>query len=187
VLCCRLDVSFGALYERLTVTAPVAVLICGANGSGKTTFARRLLPLLHPGVAYQNVDEIQREAAPFLSPTAAAREFIRRLRLSEQTRLSFALETTLASRRFLSHIRRWQGLGYRVTIHFIEVPSEEFALVRVAQRVAAGGHDVPDVDVRRRFARGRALFFGAFQGLADAWYHWYSDDDGLRLLERRSP
>jgi hypothetical protein len=28
------------------------------------------------------------------------------------------------------------------------------------------------------------LFFGRFQALADAWYHWYSDDDGLRLLER---
>jgi len=186
VSCCSLDVSLHALYERLSVSAPAAVLICGANGSGKTTFARRLLPLLHPGVAYQNVDEIQREADVSSSPTAAAREFIRRLRAAEMTRSSFALETTLASRRFFAHFRRWQSLGYRVTIHFIEVPSEEFALARVAQRVAAGGHDVPELDVRRRFARGKVLFFSGFQGLADAWYHWYSDDDGLRLLERRS-
>jgi ABC-type transport system involved in cytochrome c biogenesis ATPase subunit len=32
-----------------------AVLIGGANGAGKTTFARSLVPLLHPGAAFLNL------------------------------------------------------------------------------------------------------------------------------------
>jgi predicted ABC-type ATPase len=45
----------------------------------------------------------------------------------------------------------------------------ELALARVRLRVEAGGHDVPEQTVRRRFARGRANFFGRYMDLADRW------------------
>lgn len=35
-------------------------------------------------------------------------------------------------------------MGYSTSLHFIELPSADFALGRVAIRVAAGGHDVPE-------------------------------------------
>jgi predicted ABC-type ATPase len=81
---------------------------------------------------------------------------------------------------------RWRGLGYRVILHFIELPSEGYAIERVARRVAAGGHHVPDVDVRRRFQRGLRLFAAVYRLEADEWYHWLSDEKGLRLVERRT-
>ena len=35
-----------------------------------------------------------------------------------------------------------------------------------------GGHNIPEEDVRRRSARGMALFESIYRSLADVWY-WY--------------
>jgi predicted ABC-type ATPase len=160
---------------------PEAVVIAGANGAGKTTFARELLPALYPGIAFLNVDEIQAEGAPFVHPVAAGREVLRRLGESERRRDSFAIETTLSSTMYARRIKSWRAWSYRVSLHFIELPSEDFAVRRVAMRVAAGGHSVPEVDVRRRYHRGLALFEQVYKPLVDEWYHWFSDEGGLRL------
>jgi predicted ABC-type ATPase len=165
--------------------SPEAILICGANGAGKTTFARQLVPVLYPGIGFLNVDEIQQEDKRFSDLVAAGREFLDRLGKAELARQNFAVETTLASRTYLARVRRWKAYGYRVTLHFIEVPSADFALARVAARAALGGHDVPETDVRRRFERGRQLFFGVYQPLVSEWYHWVSDENGLRFVEGR--
>jgi predicted ABC-type ATPase len=163
---------------------PNAVLIGGANGSGKTTFARQFIPLLHPRVPFLNADEIQREREQFAFPAAAARELLRRLHDAETSVQSFAVETTLSSRSYIPRVRRWRELGFHTTLHFIEVPSAEFAVERVRARVAAGGHDIPEADIRRRFARGKRLFFELYTDWFDASYHWYSDSNGLRLLAK---
>ena len=76
---------------------PDAIIIAGANGAGKTTFARQVLPALHPGVPFLNVDEVQIENPAFAHPVAAGREVLRRLEDRERLRGSFALETTLSS------------------------------------------------------------------------------------------
>jgi predicted ABC-type ATPase len=163
---------------------PEAIIIAGANGAGKTTFARQLLPALHPGVDFLNVDELQFESAAFLHLVAAGREVLRRLADREHLRQSFALETTLSSTMYRRRIEGWRVLGYRVCLHFIQVPSEDFAVQRVAMRVAAGGHSVPESDVRRRYHRGLELFEQVYKPIVDEWYHWYSDDGGLRLGQR---
>jgi predicted ABC-type ATPase len=43
------------------------------------------------------------------------------------------------------------------------------AIERVAERVAQGGHAVPEDVIRRRFAAGRANFENLYKPLADAW------------------
>lgn len=160
---------------------PDAIVIAGANGAGKTTFARELLPALYPDVEFLNLDEVQAEGPPFTHPVSAARELLRRLDDRERHRDSFALETTLSSIMYAKRIRSWKAWGYRVSLHFIELPSEDYAVQRVAMRVAAGGHAVPEPDIRRRYHRGLALFGEIYKPLVDEWYHWISDDGGLRL------
>lgn len=58
---------------------PEAVIMAGANGAGKTTFARQLVPTFYPGVPFLNVDEVQTEGLAFAHPVAAGRELLPRL------------------------------------------------------------------------------------------------------------
>lgn len=161
-----------------------AILIAGANGAGKTTFARQLLPLQHPNAVFLNTDEIQRESQVYSHTISAGKEFLRRLAALENNHKSFAIETTLSSRMYSERILQWQKLGYRTSLHFIELPSADYAVRRVALRVEAGGHSVPEADIRRRFERGLQFFREIYQPLVDEWYHWFSDDGGLRLVDR---
>lgn len=159
-----------------------AVLIAGANGAGKTTFARRLLPAAYPDARFLNADEIQREGG-FSNALAAGRELIARLRIITQAGGSFAIETTLSSVSYAHQFAAWRARGYWVTIHYLEVVSADFAVARVAKRVAAGGHDVPEPDIRRRHARGLVLFAETYRPLSDAWYHYRVDEEGSELVQ----
>ncbi len=163
---------------------PDAILIAGANGAGKTTFARQILRLQYPQAEFINADEIQREGYQFAHPVAAGRELLRRMTDLERRRASFAVETTLSSAMYVSRLQNWAALGYRTTLHFIELPSADLAVRRVAMRVAAGGHSVPEADIRRRFDRGLRLFGALYKALPSRWYHWFSDDGGLRLVDQ---
>jgi predicted ABC-type ATPase len=172
------------VHEHSQSSNPAAILIAGPNGAGKTTFAREMIPFLHPGVPFLNADEIQLESLAFRSHSAAAKELLRRLDLAERSTASFAVETTLASSNYLPRVRRWSAAGFRTVLHFIELPSADFAVERVRARVTAGGHDIPEIDIRRRFTRGKKLFLAVYKETFDVWYHWFSDDDGLRLLQK---
>lgn len=43
------------------------------------------------------------------------------------------------------------------------------AVARVARRVAAGGHSIPEDVIRRRYERGLENLFSNYLGIADAW------------------
>ncbi len=168
------------------MTAPKAILVGGANGAGKTTFARQYLPLLYPDIQFLNADEIQRETMTPLSSVAAGKELLRRLSTAESSDVSFAVETTLASRMYIPHVRLWNLAGFETILHFIEVPSAEFAVDRVRERVRLGGHPIPEDAIRRRHERGLELFVHAYRPLFDLWYHWKSDGQGLELVARKT-
>lgn len=151
---------------------PEAVLISGANGAGKTTFARHFVPLAFPNAEFLNADEIQREGGAWASPLAAGRELIRRLDDAVSRGRDFTIETTLSSSQYARRIPLWRTQGDTTTPIFLEVPSSDFAVARVALRVAMGGHNIPEMDIRRRYERGLSLFETVYRSLADVWY-WY--------------
>ena len=94
---------------------------------------------------------------------------------------SFAFETTLAGKSYARHIPSWQAAGYHVTLLFLALPSAEAALQRVRERVAQGGHSVPEAVVRRRFSAGKLNFEIVYKPLVNAWA-LYDNSNGTPLL-----
>jgi len=83
----------------------------------------------------------------------------------------------LSGRGYARMIPRWKEAGYRVAIFFLELPSVELAIWRVADRVAQGGHDIPETVIRRRFTAGKRNFLQLYKPLADAWRHYDNAGD----------
>jgi len=99
---------------------------------------------------------------------------------------SFAIETTLSGRGYARHIPEWKKAGYSVTIFFLELPDASLAVQRVANRVAQGGHDIPEAVIRRRFFSGRRNFLHMYKPLADTW-KLYNSSGEIPLLIANSP
>jgi len=153
---------------------PTLCLIGGCNGAGKTTLARELLPLM--GIRrFLNADEIARGLSP-LDPTLSAFRAGRLLLEEMQTLMkagsSFAIESTLSGKTYVSMLRAAKERGYRIVLHYILLDSADQAVARVALRVTHGGHFVPESDVHRRFERSRQHFLEDYLPLADEWTLW---------------
>ncbi len=148
---------------------PQAVVIAGPNGSGKSTCAELLLP---HGMTFINADVIAQELSGVHSTTAdlrAGRILVERLDKLEEKRADFAIETTLATKKLAPRLRRLREDGYETHLIFLWMPSDDLAVQRVAARVRAGGHNVPEETIRRRYRAGISLFFNLYQPLVDSW------------------
>jgi len=80
-----------------------------------------------------------------------------------------AFETTLSSRTLLPRIKAMQSSGYQCHLVFCWLPSADMAVMRVAKRVVAGGHSIPEDVIRRRYERGLENLFGHYLGTVDSW------------------
>lgn len=161
------------------------IIIAGANGAGKTTFAREFIPNEAGFLEFINADLIAAGISPFNPESVALTAGKLMLQMIDdytQVGKSFAVETTLSGRNYVKLIDRWHTLGYRVKLVFIELPSVEVARQRVAQRVSQGGHFIPDDVVQRRFHQGLHNFHHIYKPLVDEWVH-FSNNDGLNLLD----
>ena len=131
----------------------------GPNGSGKSTFALRYLRRWAGDVEFVNPDLLAQGASPLdirLSSFEAAKQTLRRIRSLAAAGASFAFETTLAGRSYLGILESLCASGYELSFYYLWLPDPAVLPVRIRHRVLAGGHDVPEADVLRRFARSRA-------------------------------
>lgn len=92
-----------------------------------------------------------------------------RLRELVEANQDFALETTMASPTFAPFLRDCISKGYTAHLLFVWLESSTLAIERVAHRVAAGGHNIPDEVVRRRYVRGIQNFLSLYMPLARTW------------------
>ena len=152
--------------------APHLYVIAGPNGAGKTTFAREFLPHYAKCENFVNADLIAQGLSPF-SPAAAGikagRLLLKQIHEFAKQRAVFAFETTLSGKTYVSLLRRLKQQGYVIHLFFLWIPSVELALVRIKDRVAQGGHNVPTADVRRRFGRSVQNFLRVYRPLFDSW------------------
>jgi predicted ABC-type ATPase len=162
------------------------IIIAGPNGAGKTTFAREFLPNEANCTIFINADLIAAGLAPFAPETAAikaARLMLGEIEANVKAGYSFAFETTLAGKAYAKHIVDWKKSGYHITLFFLSLPNAEFAIERVAARVAGGGHHIPEPTIRRRFKSGLNNFNCLYKPLADSWSLYDNSAQQPILLE----
>lgn len=163
-------------------------IIAGPNGAGKTTFAKKFLPRYADCTPFINADLIAQGLSPF-SPSVAALK-AGRLVLKEIQNLaskgtSFAFETTLSGKTYLSILKKIKSRGYRIHLYFLWVPNPNLSLERIKDRVATGGHDVPTVDVRRRFRRSIDNFLSLYEPLFDTWMLFDNSGEKHNLVAQK--
>lgn len=167
------------------------LIIAGPNGAGKTTFAREFLPAEAECPHFVNADLIAAGLSPFapeLVAVRAGRIMLDQIHEHVRKGESFAFETTMSGRIYLQLIPLWQAQGYIVKLFFLQLPSSEMAVARVRQRVAAGGHDVPEEVIRRRFDAGLRNFEQLYKPLVDEWVLYdNSGEEPIRLDEGYKP
>ncbi len=154
------------------MTKPNLYIIAGCNGAGKTTASYSVLPELLGCREFVNADEIAKGLSPF-NPEAvgieAGKLMLQRINLLLAENRTFAVETTLATRSYVSLVRRARSQGYRVVLLFFWLTSPEMAIERVARRVSEGGHDVPRETIVRRYWSGLQNFFNIYAPIVDSW------------------
>lgn len=147
-------------------------IISGCNGAGKTTASYTVLPDILHCKEFVNADEIARGLSPF-NPNSVAIEagrlMLKRIEYLLKRNESFSVETTLATKSYINLVRRAQKKGYKVSVLFFWLNSPDLALLRVAERVAKGGHDIPEMIVRRRYVAGIRNLFSLFMSEVDYW------------------
>ncbi len=166
------------------MTHPTLTFIAGANGSGKTTLTRwnselfKEVPLLDPDA----VSNTLQATASSLLPMAAARHVLKSAGRHLKEGESFTVETTLAGKSYLQMMLDARSRGFKNVLVYIGTENVEINLVRIRNRVLAGGHDVPEEDVRRRYRRSFENLPVALKRADDAILFDNSTEDGYRLV-----
>jgi predicted ABC-type ATPase len=114
------------------------------------------------GGDYFNPDEVaaslrHREPAP-AREEANARAWALGLQLLEEAiRLhrDHFFETTLGGTTMTERLRHALDAGHEVRIWYVGLSTPELHVARVAGRVRAGGHPIPEADIRRRYDSSR--------------------------------
>ena len=164
------------LYELVRTFALVMsknlYIISGCNGAGKTTASYTVLPEILDCREFVNADEIARGLSPFNPESVAieaGRLMLQRIEDLLAKDETFSIETTLATKSYINLVRRAQAKGYQVRLLFFWLNSPELALLRVAERVAKGGHNIPEPIVKRRYVAGIRNLFRIFMNEVDYW------------------
>ena len=171
------------------MTSSKLTLIAGANGSGKTTLTRwnvelfKDIPVLDP----DSIGETLQPTASTAFPIAGARQVLRSANDHLRQAKSFAVETTLSGKNYLRMMLDAHRCGFEIVLVYIGTENVEINLSRIRDRVLAGGHDVPEANVRRRYQRSLANLPIAVKRADHTILFDNSTEEGYRLVAILSP
>lgn len=139
-----------------TKRPPQIRVLAGVNGAGKSSIVGATIR--DKGGEYYNPDEAAREimaANPGLGQTEAnavaweqGRQLLER---AIDEGLDFTFETTLGGNTMPRMLAEAAKRGVEVNVFYVGLASADAHIERVRQRVSAGGHDIPEADIRRRY------------------------------------
>lgn len=146
-------------------------VLAGVNGAGKSSVAGAMFR--EAGADYYNPDEAARalrRRLPSLDVVEAnALAWQQGRRLLERAiaeRLDFAFETTLGGGTMPRLLAQAADGGHEIRIWYVGLQSPEQHIARVRARVRAGGHDIPEADIRRRWQHSRLNLIALLPRLA---------------------
>ena len=140
------------------MTAIIFVL-AGVNGAGKSSVGGAVLR--EKGSNYFNPDEAAARIRNELGCSIAEanqsgwEEGKRLLEAAIRDGVSHAFESTLAGTSIPALLAKAASSGFDVRAWFVGLSSPEQHIARVRDRVAAGGHDIPEEKIRERWDASR--------------------------------
>lgn len=139
---------------------PTIYVLAGVNGSGKSSIGGAAM--VARGVHYYNPDTAAQElrqihpnmTQPIANSHAWAmgREMLVNAIERKET---FAFETTLGGKTITDLLLQAAEEGLKVKLWYAGLESVEQNLARVQARLAKGGHDIPEADIRKRWDSSR--------------------------------
>ena len=146
--------------------------MAGVNGAGKSSIVGAAIRA--NGGEYYNPDEAARAiiaANPGLGQTeanaAAWTQGRRLLQRAIDEGLDFTFETTLGGTTMPALLADAAQRGIEIRIFFVGLESAEAHIQRVRQRVRAGGHDIPEAAIRRRYRHSRINLINLLPALTE--------------------
>ncbi len=152
---------------------PNLYIIAGCNGAGKSTSANVILPQFLNCKEFVNADLVAAGLSPFQPDTVsfqAGRIMLNRVKELIDLKATFAFETTLTTKSYVSLLKKAKGKKYRIVLFYFWLNSVELALARIKDRVKKGGHNVPTDVVVRRYKRSLDNLVNLFMPICNRWY-----------------
>lgn len=163
---------------------PTLYIIAGCNGAGKTTASYTVLPVILKCREFVNADEIAKGLSPFNPEEVAIQAgklMLQRIDELIDQKKTFAIETTLATRSYKNLISAAHQNNYTVVLIFFWLPTISLAKLRVATRVAMGGHNILPEVIERRYILGINNLFNIFAPIVDSWM-LYDNENQPKLI-----
>lgn len=151
-------------------------VLAGCNGGGKSSiggeaFRGAGIEFFNPDVAALHIRDANRARGVQVDPhqinSAAWHQGRRLLEQAIDQKLNFAFETTLGGATMTALLERAMASGIKVRVWYAGLSTPELHMERVRRRVAKGGHDIPEADIRRRYDQTRLNLIRLLPNLAE--------------------
>ena len=158
----------------------IMYIIAGPNGSGKTTLAKEIVR--EEDITFLNADEIAKNLNDKIGIRSG------KILLSQMDELfrdggSFVLESTISGLYHLRAIERAKQEHYDIVFIYVFLESAKQNIARIKMRVKLGGHNVPTVDVKRRYNRSLNNFWKTIPNVK-YWELYYNGGERFELVAR---
>lgn len=167
-------------------------MLAGVNGAGKSSVGGAALeaagsPFFNPDVVAARVrqerPDLSAEQVNGLAWTVGRQGLEKAL----ADGLTYAFETTLGGASITKLLLDGARAGAQVHLWFAGLATPELHLKRIAARVAAGGHDIPEAKVRERFDASRSNLVKLMPHLASLRVYDNSVEADPRAGKRPQP
>lgn len=158
-------------------------LIAGVNGTGKSSL-RGVLE--GQGIILGHIidaDLIARRN--HYDVIGAGRQAIAEINDCLDKNRSFTQETTLAGKRIERTLIQARKQGYYVSLYYVGLNTLEESVLRIANRVRKGGHNIPYADVERRF-EGRYEALARILPYCDEAAFYDNENGFVKIAELRN-